>query len=127
MFPQIPVLKDAENSFHLSASRVKGPLSHNLASQCLMFLSYREQDRTVQPDLQKLLRVRPSCGRSRQAFGSREASLPRTSHEAAMNNASLLVLPSHLTFGQLGGKCHLQFSTPSRFGRRKKLKIMKGH
>lgn len=36
MFPQILVLKDAENSFHLSASRVKGPLSHNLAFQCLM-------------------------------------------------------------------------------------------
>lgn len=36
MFPQIPVLKDAENSFHLSASRVKGPLSHNPTFQCLI-------------------------------------------------------------------------------------------
>ena len=36
MFPQIPVLKDAENSFHVSASKVKGPLSHNPTFQCLI-------------------------------------------------------------------------------------------
>lgn len=79
------------------------------------------------PELQKLLTVRPSCRRSRRAFGSREASLPRASHGAAMDNASLLFLPSRLIFGQLGGKCHLQFFIPSRFGRREKLKFMKGH
>lgn len=129
-FRQIPVLKDADISFHLSVTRVKHPFPHNPTFQCLILFELQEAGLNCGPRPRETPTGQtPTAGGPGRHLGADRLPCPGPA-AVLPPDVSLLWISSppssHWpTWRQLSSSgSSAQISTPRcRFGRREKLRF----